>query len=136
MLDTTDNITWVVTFTGNTEIGADGFASLQDGVYNLNIAAAKVHPLGSPGISMAANQTTTFHRLYGDTDAPGTPSGGTPGSDFFAIVNSGDNLGFRGAFNNPTNYKAFLDFTGDGTIVSGDNLQFRNRFNKPLTWRT
>ena len=28
---------------------------------------------------------------------------------FEAIVNTGDNLAFRGAFNNPVAYKAFLD---------------------------
>ena len=83
---------------------------------------------------MAANSTTTFHRLFGDTGAPTTPAGGTPNVDFEAVVNSGDNLAFRGAFNNAANYKAFFDFNGDGVINSGDNLQFRNRFNKALTW--
>jgi hypothetical protein len=136
-LSTTDNTTWTVTFTGNTDIGADGFDSLKDGVYDLNIDAAKVHPLGVPGVSMAANQTTTFHRLFGDTNAAATPAGGTPGTDFEAIVNTGDNLAFRNAFNKPAGggYQAFLDFNGDGVINSGDNLQFRNRFNKSLTWR-
>ena len=51
-----------------------------------------------------------------------------------AVVNSGDNLTFRGTFNNSANYQAFLDVNGDGTINSGDNLQFRNRFNKALNW--
>jgi hypothetical protein len=136
-LSTTDNITWTVTFTGNTDIGADGFHSLKDGVYDLNIDAAKVHPLGVPGVSMAANQTTTFHRLFGDTNPAATPAGGTPGTDFEAIDNTGDNLAFRNAFNKPAGggYQAFLDFNGDGVINSGDNLQFRNRFNKSLTWR-
>ena len=54
---------------------------------------------------MAANSTTTFHRLFGDTGAPTTPTGGTPGTDFEAVVNT------------------------------ADNLQFRSRFNKALTWR-
>jgi hypothetical protein len=130
-----DNISWTVTFVGNTDAGADGFNSLRDGVYDLKIDAAKVHPLGVPGVNMAANETTTFHRLFGDTNAPTTPPGGTPGSDFEAIVNSGDNLAFRNAFNNPSTYRAFFDFNGDGVINSGDNLQFRNRFNKSLTWR-
>jgi hypothetical protein len=68
-------------------------------------------------------------------DLPSIPAGGTSGADFFAVVNSGDNLAFRGAFNNAVNYKAYLDFNGDGAINSGDNLQFRNRFNKSLVWR-
>lgn len=132
---TTDKITWIVTFTVNTDDGSDGFKSLRDGVYDLNIAAARVHPFGVSGISMAANSSITFHRMFGDTGAPNTPAGGTPGTDFAAVVNTGDNLSFRGAFNNPAAYKSFLDFNGDGVINSGDNLQFRNRFNKALTWR-
>lgn len=134
-LATTDKISWTVTFSGNTEAGLDGVGSLKDGVYDLNIAAAKVHPSGAPAISMAANSTTTFHRLFGDSNAPGTPPGGTTGVDVQAIVNSGDNLNFRGAFNSPTSYKAIFDANGDGFINSVDNLQFRNRFNSLLTWK-
>jgi len=52
-----------------------------------------------------------------------------------AVVNTGDNLQFRGVFNSAANYKAFLDFNDDGIINSFDNLQFRNRFNKTLAWR-
>jgi hypothetical protein len=131
----TDNITWVVTFTGNTDNGADGFNSLKDGVYDFNVAADKVHPVGLPGVNMASNSTTTIHRLFGDTNLPSTPNGGVPGVDFLAVINTGDNLAFRGAFNNAAAYKAFFDFNGDGAINSGDNLQFRNRFNKALTWK-
>jgi hypothetical protein len=132
---TADNITWIVIFAGNTDDGADGFNSLKDGVYDFKVDAAKVHPQGIAAISMAASSTTTFHRLFGDTSPPATPAGGAPGVDFQAIVNTGDNLAFRGAFNSAATYKAFFDFTGDGVINSGDNLQFRNRFNKGLTWR-
>jgi hypothetical protein len=132
---TTDNKTWIVTFAGNTDTGTDGFPSLKDGVYDLKIDAAKVHPLGVPEVSMTAHSTTTFHRLFGDVNNAATPAGGTPGTDFQAVLNTGDNLAFRQAFNNPANYKAYLDFNGDSVINSGDNLQFRNRFNKSLTWR-
>jgi autotransporter-associated beta strand protein len=135
VLTSGDNVTWTVTFSGNTDVGADGVQSLKDGVYDFAIDAAKVHPLGVPALAMAASATTTFHRLFGDTGAPSTPAGGTSGVDFEAVVNTGDNLAFRNAFNNPATYKAYLDFNGDGAINSGDNLQFRNRFNKPLTWR-
>jgi hypothetical protein len=130
-----DSITWTMTFSGNTDDGADGLRSLRDGVYDFKIDAAKVHPLGVPSINMTASSTTTFHRLFGDTGNPTNPSGGTPGIDYQAIVNTADNLTFRGAFNDPANYKAFLDFNGDGVINTGDNLQFRNRFNKALTWK-
>ena len=64
-----------------------------------------------------------------------TPTPNGTAIDYSATVNSGDNLQFRGAFNNPTNYLAYFDVNGDGTINSGDNLQFRNRFNKVLTWK-
>jgi len=136
-LSTTDDITWTVTFLGNTDAGLDGLASLKDGVYDLIIDAAKVHLAGAPSTSMAANRTTTFHRLFGDGNAPSTPAGGTTGVDYQAIVNSGDNLGFRTAFNRPpgVGYQLFFDFNGDGAVNSGDNLQFRSRFNKGLTWR-
>ena len=131
-----DNKTWTATFAGaNTELGADAFASLVDGVYDFQVDGAKVHPLGNPAVTMAGSSTTTVHRLFGDTGDPSTPAGGTPGVDFQAVVNSGDNLSFRGAFNNDAGYKAFLDFNGDGVINTGDNLQFRSRFNKTLTWR-
>lgn len=131
----TDKKTWTVTFAGNTDIGADSLQSLKDGVYDFNILSTKVHPLGVPAINMAGNSTTTVHRLFGDSSPATTPSGGASGVDFQAVVNTGDNLAFRGAFNNPTAYKAAMDFNGDGIINTVDNLQFRTRFNKSLTWR-
>jgi hypothetical protein len=134
-LASADNINWIVTFVGNTEGGADGLHSLKDGIYDLNIDGAKVHSVGTPASAMSANFTTTFHRLYGDTGAAATPPGGAVGADFGAIVNAGDNLTFRGGFNNPSTYQAYLDFNGDGVVGTGDNLQFRGRFNKALTWR-
>jgi hypothetical protein len=135
VLSTTDNITWIVTFSGNTDAGLDGIQSLKDGVYDFKIDATKVHPLGIASLNAAASSTTTFHRLFGDTNAPETPPGGVPGLDFFAIVNADDNLMLRGAFNNAATYNASLDFNGDGVINSGDNLQFRKRFGKALSWR-
>jgi fibronectin-binding autotransporter adhesin len=129
-----DNKTFTVKFSGaNTVVdpGADGFPSLKDGVYDYTVVASKVHPLGTPGVSMAANSTGTFHRLFGDINAPAQT-----GNSFTAIVNTGDNLQFRNAFNKPVGggYLPYFDVNGDGTINSGDNLQFRTRFNKALTW--
>ena len=72
-LATADHITWTLTFAGNTDDGADGLRSLRDGVYDLVVDATKVHLLAAPGIPMAANSTTTFHRLFGDTGAPSLP---------------------------------------------------------------
>jgi hypothetical protein len=127
-----DNKTWVVTFSGagTVDTGADGFSTLRDGVYDYTIDATKVHPLGVPGVNMGASATGTFHRLFGDTNAPAVS-----GNDFTAVVNSGDNLAFRTSFNNAATYRVYFDVNGDGTINSGDNLQFRTRFNKQLTWK-
>jgi hypothetical protein len=130
-----DNTTWVITFSGNTDLGSDGYNSLQDGVYDFNVVSSKVHPSGVPGVNMTSYPTTTFHRLFGDTSPPETPSAGTAGVDYLAVVNTGDNLEFRGAFNSQPNYKAHFDFSGDGVINTGDNLEFRNRFNRTLTWK-
>src|SRR5205085_6779383 len=95
LANSTDNKTWTVTFSGaNTEIGADSFASLKDGVYDFKVDATKVHPFGNTGVNMAASSTTTVHRLFGDIGEPAsTPNGAA--TDFSAIVNSGDNLLFR-----------------------------------------
>jgi hypothetical protein len=130
----TDKTTWTVTFAGeNTEVGADGFASLVDGVYDLTIDGTKVHPLGDESVGMSGNTTATFARLFGETaEAFGQANGAA--TDFSAVVNSGDNLAFRTAFNRPDTYNASLDFNGDGSISSGDNLAFRTRFNKSLNW--
>jgi hypothetical protein len=134
-LATTDYITWIVTFVGNTDNGVDGYNSLKDGVYDLLFDASMIHPLGVPQIQMASDAMFVFHRLFGDKDAAGTPAGGTVGVDFQGILNSGDNLVFQSTLNNPSNYLAYFDFHGDGTVNTGDNLQFQNRFNKALIWR-
>jgi len=135
-----DKKTWRVTFSGPgaVDVGADGLASLKDGVYDCTIDGAKVHPLGVPAMRMATSATTTFYRLFGDANTAATPVGGTAGVDFEAIVNGADNLAFRNAFNKPvgSGYQASLDFDGDGFINTSDNLQFRSRFNKALAWRT
>ena len=107
----------------------------KDGVYDLNIDGAKVHPSGVPSVNMAGVSTTTFFRLFGDTDDPFTPSGGATNVDFEALVSLADNFTFRGSFNSSANYKAFLDFGGDGNIGVDDNFAFRGRFNKGLIWR-
>jgi glucose/arabinose dehydrogenase len=130
-------VTWIVTFAGNTDpaSAADGFASIKDGVYDLKLDGTKIHPVGHPGVSASPRDPYVFHRFFGDTNAPTTPAGGAAGVDFLAVVNTGDNLTFRDAFNNAANYRAALDFDGDGIIITGDNLQFRTRFNKQLIWR-
>ena len=139
-LQSADNITWNVNFNGNTESAPsstgsfDGFHSLQDGVYDFNIDASRIHPIGMASVNAAANLTTTFHRLFGDTSAAETPADGTTGVDFAAVIDTADNLALRSAFNRPSGYRADLDFNGDGAISTDDNLALRGRFNRVLRW--
>jgi autotransporter-associated beta strand protein len=128
------NTTWTVTFSGNAVIGGDGFNSLRDGVYDLTIHADKVHPDGSPNVNMAADSTTVFHCLFGDTNPPTATPNPSGGTDYQAVVNTGDNIRFRGALNIPIGYRPYLDYTGNGLVNSGDNLQFRGNLNHSLTW--
>ncbi len=137
-ISSADNIIWVIRFDGNTDPGAplfqppgDGLNSLKDGVYDLNVVASKVHPLGVPSVNGTANSTTVFHRLFGDANAPDVDGGG---SNYTAILGISDNFAFRSSFNSVPNYRASFDYDGDGTIGVQDNFQFRSRFNRPLTW--
>jgi len=132
-VNTTDNKTYVVTISGNTDASVNGLGSLKDGVYDLNVDASKVHAMGT-GATMAGNYSTTFYRLFGSTGGANTPVGGTAGIDFSARITSLDNFRFRQAFNNNANYLPYFDFNGNGAIDSGDNLAFRTRFNKTMTW--
>jgi hypothetical protein len=135
----TDRVAWTISFTGeHTEVGnSDLLASLSDGVYDLTIDAAKVHPFQQPGVNGARTITTTFFRLFGDTDDPQMTVGGDNSVAWSAVVNTGDNFQFRSSFNRPApDYRAWLDFDGDGIINTGDNFEFRKRFNKTLTWQT
>jgi fibronectin-binding autotransporter adhesin len=140
ILNTTDNKTWTVTFAAdaNTDVGVGGIggggdtlASLKDGVYDFNIDASKVHPMGTPGVNMASNATGVFHRLFGDLDVPVPAGDGSVSS----VVNTGDNSAFRTSFNNPLAYQPYFDFDGTGVINTGDNAAFRDRFNKALSWK-
>jgi hypothetical protein len=42
--------------------------SLTDGNWTLRVIASRVHAAANPGTTMIADQTTTFHRLFGDSD--------------------------------------------------------------------
>ncbi len=136
---TADNITWIVTFSGNTDPSsmapADGLESLKDGVYNFHVDASKIHPVGVPSVSGAADANKVFHRLFGDANAPGTPIGGQTGVDFASILGTGDNFAFRSAFNGAPGAHPEMDFDGDGVVGIADNFEFRGRFNRLLKWR-
>ena len=73
---------------------------------------------------MAANQTMTFHRLFGDTNGSKN-------------VNNADFGVFRNAYGRSTGQAGFdaaFDFDGNGTINTLDYGQFRNRFGKALNY--
>jgi hypothetical protein len=127
-----DKKTWTMTFSGAVETGiADGLGSLKDGVYDLLIDGAKVHPFGMSTVRMASNTTATLHRLFGDTNPPETSSGG-----FLAAVDNQDKQALSNAFNRlGAEYKPYLDFDGNGAIGSADNFEFRGRFSRSLRWR-
>ncbi len=124
-----DLVSWIVTFSGGTLDGPDGFRYLQEGVYDVVVDGSKAHPVAAPASTLLGN-TTTFHTLYGDNDGVLVQNG----NYVSASVDTSDNLIFRSAFNNPAQYQAYFDFDGDHFVNTSDNLQFRNRFNKPLTW--
>ncbi len=138
LAQTTNNITWTITFIGNTDPSIpgdpfDGFASIRDGVYDLVVDTAFVHPLGVPSVSGTTETTTTFHRLFGDATGEQLP---VIGNNHVTLGAIDDNFAFRSSFNNPTGYLAYFDYDGDGVIGIQDNFQFRSRFNQPLTWTT
>ncbi len=129
---TTDGgTTWVIEFSGNTDAGADGFESIKDGVYDLNVNLALVHPLGVPGVNGSGTSTFVFHRLFGDVTGEELPQ---LGNAHVAVIAIDDNFAFRSSFNSVLGYKAYFDFDGDNNIGISDNFQFRSRFNRPLTW--
>ena len=110
-----DGTTWVVSF-GAANAAADAFGSLTDGAYTLAVHAARV--TGAGGRAFAADQTLTFHRLFGDIDGNGT-------------VNNGDYLQFKksyGLTSASTGYNANFDFDGNGAVNNADYLQFKKRF--------
>ena len=94
-------------------------------VYDFKVDATKVRSFSNQTITMTNSSTTTFHRLFGDSNPPAQT-----GNEVSAIVNSGDNLGFRNAFNKPVGggYVAAFDYNGDGRIDIADFGQFSIRF--------
>ncbi len=133
---TTDNITWVFTFDGNTDptvAPLDGLKSLQDGVYDFSVDPTMVHPAGVGGISGSVASTTVFHRLFGDVTGEEQPQ---VGNEHAAIIAIDDNFAFRSSFASVPNYQFYFDFDGDDNIGIADNFQFRSRFNRLLTWNT
>jgi hypothetical protein len=88
-------------------------ASLNNGVYDLNVTASDVTATGG-GPAMAANYTSaTWHRLYGDVDNARRVFN-TEYSTFLLAFTSTTVSG--GA----TNYNQDLDYDGDGRVFNSD----------------
>jgi hypothetical protein len=107
-----DGKTWVVTFSGNGVVAG----SIADGVYDLKIDHAQVLLANYATITMAADYTTTFHRLFGDVNGDRT-------------VSASDLIAFRSVFGGVA---PMFDFDGDNSVSASDFLQFRLRFGGSL----
>ena len=120
---TTDNIHYVLTFSGASPLVQNG--SLADGVYVLNVNHTLVTLGASPGGAQLAadyNSPTSgasrIFRLFGDINGDGSVNG----ADFGAFSNA------LGATSSDPNFQAAFDFNGDGSINGTDFAQFSNRF--------
>ncbi len=115
-----DGKTWVVSFLRNTA-AADGSGGLTDGIYNLVVHGAGVAASGGGSI---ADQTITFHRLFGDINGDGT-------------VNSADYFQFKKAFGAASGsalYNPAFDFDNNGIINSADYFKFKANFGRKFTY--
>jgi hypothetical protein len=120
-----DGETWIVPIVSNgtnsdalkgTHGGISG-ASLNNGVYQLNVVASDV-TAATGGPAMAANYTSAaWHRLYGDVD------------NAQRVFNT-EYAAFLAAFtstyvsNGATNYNEDLDYDGDGRVFNTDYAAF------------
>src|SRR5262249_4510029 len=88
--------------------------SLADGNWTLTTVASKVHNAGSPAITMASDQTATFHRLFGDCDGDRD----VDAADMFRLRST-----FGVTASNPS-FLTFLDFDADGDVDAADMFGF------------
>jgi hypothetical protein len=109
-----DNRTYVLTFAGTPIVGG----SLADGVYDLTVAAAKVHDAaGGPASTLSAKAALAFRRLYSDEDGNG-------------ISDNADLFQFRSTYTKPSTdpaYNPFCDYDGNGVVDAADIYQIRSR---------
>jgi photosystem II stability/assembly factor-like uncharacterized protein len=104
----------VVTFTGPHIING----SLPDGDYTLTVQADKVH--NSSGQGLAADYTTTFFRLFGDSNGNG-------------VIDFEDLRQFASTFGKSAGdpgYLAYFDYYGTGTVDFGDFIQLLRRIGR------
>jgi rhamnogalacturonan endolyase len=108
-------LSYTVTFSGNNTFNG----SLADGVYDLTLHASLITDAWSQPLS-GGDQTTTFHRLYGDANGDALIDGADLGA--FAT-------GFGLTAASPT-FPAYFDIDGDGKIDGVDLGNFATNFGK------
>jgi hypothetical protein len=108
---TSNDITWVLTFTDASYIGG----SLPDGKYDLIVSSSAVTDAGGQPIS-GTNPTFAFSRLYGDFGGQGVVN-----AQDFTILSAN-----FGAILSPSLW--YLDFYGQGTVNGSDFMEFSQRF--------
>jgi hypothetical protein len=102
---------------------SDASGSLADGIYTAAVHAAGV--TDALGRSLDADQSATFHRLYGDVNGDRKVSNG----DFATFSNT------FGLASGQAGYNRYFDIPGLGNKISNaDFAQFSNRFGKSLNW--
>jgi hypothetical protein len=115
-------ITWTLPIIANTAF-SDPTGSLKDGIFKVTLHSTLVTDSLNRALS-GGDQSTTFHRLYGDIDGNKT-------------VNSADYFSFKAAFGSSTGQASFnadFDFDGNGKINSSDYFKFKANFGRKFTY--
>ena len=115
-----DGHTWLVTFSGANVTGN----SIADGVYDITLnASAVTADVGSA--TLAASQTDTFFRLFGDSNGDASVTSRPDVQNFAAAF---------GTSNTSSAYLAYFDYNADGSITGRPDVQnFATRFGTSLS---
>jgi hypothetical protein len=117
-------LTWVVPFVKSIAGITDGSGSLLDGVYTATVHASLVTDAFNQHLA-TGDQTSTFHRLYGDVNGDRKVSNG----DFLVFSNT------FGLTSGQAGYNRYFDLLGLGNKISNaDFAQFSNRFGKSFIY--
>ena len=98
------------------------FGSLADGNWTLRTFANHVRSAADPQTTMAADQVTTFHRLFGD-------SNGDRAVDALDLFRMYTTFGKSAA---EAGFLAYFDFDGSGGVDTLDLFRFYTRFGTVL----
>jgi hypothetical protein len=96
--------------------------SLTDGNWTLRVIASRVRATANPQTTMVADQATTFHRLFGDSDG----NRGVDTLDLFRLY------GAFGKSAAEAGFLAYLDADGNGSVDTLDLFRFYSRFGSIL----